>query len=80
VSRGNRSTTLANLVLAVQDLGGSPEPVVTGTLDGTPITLFSRTGTTAAFDEGVSAALGLSDLRSNGGAVAAHFAKTVLPG
>jgi hypothetical protein len=80
LSRGDRSTTLANLALTVQDFNGSPEPVISGTLDGTPITLFNRTGTSSDFDERVSAALRLSDLRSRGGLVATHFAKTALPG
>jgi hypothetical protein len=76
---GSRSTTLANLAVGVQDSNGSPEPIVTGTVEGAPITLFTRFGTTADFDERVAAALGLTDLRSRGGEVAAHFTKTALP-
>lgn len=79
LSNGNRSTTLANLALSIEDLNGSPEPVVTGTLDGAPIRLFNPTGTSSEFDERVGAALGLTDLRSRGGNIATHFAKTALP-
>lgn len=79
LSNGNRSATLANLALAVQDFNGSPEPVITGTLDGAPIRLFNSTGTSSDFDERVGAALGLADLRSRGGNIATHFAKTALP-
>jgi hypothetical protein len=80
LSRGDRSTTVANLALTSQDLIGSPEPVIRGTVDGTPINLFTGVGTTSDFDERVSAALGLSDLRTRGGILAVHFAKTALPG
>lgn len=79
LSNGNRSATLANLALAVQDFNGSPEPVITGTLDGAPIRLFNSTGTSSEFDERVGAALGVADLRSRGGNIATHFAKTALP-
>jgi hypothetical protein len=79
LSSGNRSATLANLALAVQDFNGSLEPVITGTLDGAPIRLFDKIGTSSDFDERVGAALGLADLRSRGGNVATHFAKTALP-
>jgi hypothetical protein len=79
LSNGNRSATLANLALAVQDFNGSPEPVITGTLDGAPIRLFNSTGTSSEFDERVGAALGVADLRSRGGNIATHFAMTALP-
>ena len=79
LSNGNRSATLANLALAVQDFNGSLEPVITGTVDGAPIRLFDKIGTSSDFDERVGAALGLTDLRSRGGNVATHFAKTALP-
>jgi len=79
LSKGNRSATLANLALAVQDFNGSPEPVITGTLDGAPIRLFNSTGTSSEFDERVGAALGVADLRSRGGNIATHFAMTALP-
>ena len=79
LSKGNRSATLANLALEVQDFNGSPEPVITGTLDGAPIRLFNSTGTSSEFDERVGAALGVADLRSRGGNIATHFAMTALP-
>jgi hypothetical protein len=80
LSRAERSATVANLTVAVQDFNGSPGPVVTGTFDGTPITLIRGIDTTTEFEERVSAALGITDVRSVAGAVAAHFAKTEPPG
>jgi hypothetical protein len=79
LSWGGRSTTVANLTVSSQDFNGSPGPVVTGTLDGAPITVFRGIDTTAELDERVGAALVLSDLRTRAGAVSAHFAKTAAP-
>jgi hypothetical protein len=79
LSRADRTATVANLTVAFQDLNGSPRPVVTGTFDGTPITVIRGIDTTTEFEEQVSAALGITDVRSIADAVAAHFAKTEPP-
>jgi hypothetical protein len=79
LSAGGRSTTVANLAVASEDVNGSPAPVVTGTLDGAPITVMHGGGTTSEFDDRVSAALQISGLRINVGGIFAHFAKTVPP-
>jgi hypothetical protein len=79
LSLGERRTTVADLSVAAQDFNGSPGPVVTGTLDGAPITLIRGIDTTSDFDERVGAALGITDVRSIAGAISAHFAKTAAP-
>ena len=79
LSVGDRSTTVANLAVASESSNGSPAPVVTGTLDGAPITVIRGGDTTSEFDERVSAALQISGLRSSAGGVFAHFAKTAPP-
>jgi hypothetical protein len=79
LSRGERSTTVTDLAAAFEDAYGSPSPVVTGTLDGARITVFRGSGTTTEFEDHVSAALGLIDIRSAAGPIAAHFAKTAAP-
>jgi hypothetical protein len=79
LSLGARSTTVADLVVASEDSNGSPAPAVTGTLDGAPITVIRGVDTTSEFDERVSAALHIIDLRSSAAGVFAHFAKTAPP-
>jgi hypothetical protein len=79
-SRADRSATVANLTVAFQDVNGSPGPVVTATFDGAPITLIRGIDTTTEFEDRVSAALAITDVRGIAGAVAAHFAKTEPPG
>jgi hypothetical protein len=79
LSLGGRSATVANLSVASQDFNGLPGPVVTGTIDGAPITVLHGGDTTSEFDDHVSAALGIAGLRSVAGIVAAHFTKTAAP-
>lgn len=79
LARGDRSATVANLSVEFQDDRGSPSAVITGTFDGVPITVLSGDNTTTEFDERVSAAFGITDVRSVAGIVAAHFSKTGLP-
>jgi len=79
LSYGARSTTLADLALSSQDFNGRPRPLVTGTLDGAPITVISGTDTTSEFDDRVGAALGLSSLRTGTTGVFVHFTNTAPP-
>jgi hypothetical protein len=79
LSRGDRSTTVTDLAAAFEDAYGSPSPVVTGTVDGARITVFRGSGTTTEFEDHVSAAFGLIDIRSAAGPIAAHFTKTAAP-
>ena len=76
---GARSTTVANLAAAYEDFNGTPNLVVTGTLDGAALTVFRGADMTSEFEERVGAALGLTELRTRTGAVAVHFAKTEPP-
>ena len=79
LSYGARSTTLADLALSSQDFNGRPGPLVTGTLDGAPITVISGTDTTSEFDERVGAALALDSLRTGTTGVFVHFTNTAPP-
>jgi hypothetical protein len=76
---GSRTTTVANLAAAYEDFNGAPNLVVTGTLDGSPATVFRGFDPTTDFEERVGAALGLIDVRIRTGVTAVHFATTALP-
>jgi hypothetical protein len=74
LSQGGRSTTVADLSVSYSDDNGRSVPLLTGTLDGAPVTIFSQD-----FDDRVGNALGVTGLRSDVRAVGAHFAQTAAP-
>jgi hypothetical protein len=74
LSQGGRSTTIAGLSATYSDDNGRLVPLLSGTLDGTPVTMFSQD-----FDDRVGAALGVTGLRSDVRAVGAHFIRTDAP-
>lgn len=78
-SAAGRSATLANLALDTHDLNGLVEPVITGTLDGAPVTVARGSDTSSDFDPALGAALNLPGIRTSMTGVVTHFAKTAAP-
>jgi hypothetical protein len=74
LSQGGRSTTVADLSVSYADDNGRLVPLLSGTLDGTPVTIFSQD-----FDDRVGSALGVTGLRSDVRAFGAHFMQTAAP-
>lgn len=74
LSQGGRSATVADLSVSYADANGRSVPLLTGTLDGAPVTLFSQD-----FDDRAGSALGVAGLRSDVRTVGAHFAQTAPP-
>jgi hypothetical protein len=74
LSQGGRSATVADLSVTYVDENGRPAPVLSGTVDGAPVTMFSQD-----FEDRVASALGVAGLRSEVRSIAAHFAQTAAP-
>lgn len=79
LSFGDRSTTVADLVASYVESNGRVVPTVTGTIDGSPVTVITTYGGSADFEDRVAAALGVITVRATAGEVAAHFAHTAAP-
>jgi hypothetical protein len=79
ISLGDRSTTVANLMLVYEDVRGTPAPVLTATLDGVPVTVVGGAAATGEFADRVTMALGADSLRIGLVDAAAHFSRTAAP-
>lgn len=79
MSLGDHSVAVAGLTATYMDRNGKLVPVVTGTLDGTPVTVIDTYGPSEDFASRLATAFGAYSVRTDVGEVAAHFTNTAPP-
>jgi hypothetical protein len=79
ITLGDRSVTVTNLSVAYEDANGVASPVVSGTVDGTPMAVLDRDGGSQAFLDHATTALNAYRVDLSASTVAAHFTETAPP-
>jgi hypothetical protein len=79
ITLGDRSVTVTDLSVAYQDSNGESVPVVSGTVDGTPMVVLTRGDATQEFLDHATAALNAYRVDLFAASTEAHFTKTALP-